>query len=235
MADIPIRDVREITRIPGLGGFLEVRAPFAILEESEISKNRWKEPVRELTSGFPPDGDKIEVDKWTLWHEGVNVRIPQSGGRGSPARRRVASDFRFWAIIQFDASYIKPGAPAPNNRVGAFIPGPDIGPKTQPFPEQFFLGSVAAHYVVGIRFQLGDPSFYSVPQAQTIARVFGTVDPGCYYYCDSVMVDDIQPITPTGAEPDVIRAIVRGSGSAPLRRYAGTTWIGSGLFGLDEV
>lgn len=237
MANIPIRDVREITRIPGLGSFLEVKTPWVGFREEPTSDNPWKEPQREIVAGLPPDGDKIEVDKWMLWHTGESVRIPQSGGRGAITRRRVSSDFRFWAIIQFDASYIKPGAPdlslSVGNPVGLF--GNVIGPSTQPFPEQYFLGDRVAHYVVGIRFQLGDPSFYNTPQAQTIARVFGTVDPGCYYYCDSVLVDSIQPIAPTGAQPDVIRAIVRGSGSAPLRRYAGATWIGSGLFGLEEI
>ncbi len=207
---VDIRETREIVRIPGIGGFLGFRWP-----------GRHK-------------GDfahKIEVDQWELWHRFTNVRIPQSGGKGAVAKRRVSTDFTFTAAVQFDASYLLPN-PAPL--------GGTPGDNTLPFMEEKLGGegvvnTVPVNFMVSLVFQIGDPGFYDFLDLPTIARpVTEPSSPhgqaGSYLRCDEVLLQEVYTLNKTGATSGVVRLMVKGEGAARLERFIGPNIQGAGMF-----
>jgi len=216
----PIRDSREMLQVQGIGGYLAVGV---------IDNARQGNLTGDVESFGLYLSDKLDVRRWQLWHRYHNVQIPMSGGGGAITRRRVADDFDFIAEWMLDAKYILPTEPLPSNQIVAS----SAGPATQPFIENRFQGIAPAQFQVQVKFQLGDPTFYTQPELQSIARTFGTVQTGAYYFCDSVQVDEIYVVDTSDQEPgDVIRGIVKGSGSAPLRRYLDPGgWMGTGAWG----
>lgn len=188
-----IRDTRELLPIASLGGFLEIQWCTAA---NAAGYEKWPKE-----SG----AKKLDVQQWRLKHKFTNVRLPLSGGKGALTRRRVADDFEFQAIVAMD---IGPGRASAGNTFA-----------DQPFLDGRLEGksNVVAAYRIAVLFQCGDPTFYTDPELQTIARVAEST-PGLYYFCSSVLLKSMDVINDTLGKA-VVLAIVEGEGSAPLERY----------------
>jgi hypothetical protein len=73
-------------------------------------------------------------------------------------------------------------------------------------------------YGIALRFQCGDPEFHRSRE-------------GLFYFSPAVLLDEVK-IIDSSVGDDVLRFIVRGSGSAPLERFNGTRLpVGTGAFG----
>ncbi len=171
-----------------------------------------------VTASSPPrpgSGERIEVRQWEIEHLYRNVEIPMSGGKGSISRRRVADDFRFTAIIPLDLRPVKKNPPAP-------------GPNSQPFYDGRFQGDPLGNFHIGIKFQCGDPTFWSDPNSNTIARPeIDPARPGVFYFCEAILLEQVSLLT-TPAKELVYQ--LKGSGSAPLERHVDTLHCGEGAF-----
>lgn len=201
----PIRATREIFPLQGIGGFLGVRWTMG-------------------TSGEKPtDGEKVEVREWLIEHIYRNVEIPESGGKGSITNYRVADSFRFVALLDLDLTSTLKG-PVGKNFAG------------QPHPDGKFQGNAddESAFGVAIRFQCGDPTWWSDPALQSVARVTSTRT-GIYYFCPRVLLTEVRVVTNSTGKPGVglVNAIVRGVGSAPLERYVEEKLVGFGGLGFD--
>lgn len=211
MPELPIRDTREILPLCGVGGCLEFS---------------WTSIIPDPENGNPSDTmiyeRLMEVEQWEIHHRYRNVELPMSGGFGSLSRRRVADDFQFVAIAAMDLT----GA---REALGEF--GPNL--TNQPFIDGRLRGYPTSAYHVGIKFNCGDPTFWTNPEAQSIARPAKNGE-GVFYYCQGVLLDEVRVLDSSRGD-DVVRCIVTGSGSAPLRRYVGEVHYGNGAFDLLKV
>lgn len=175
----------------------------------------WKSSTDDPEHG---GGARWEVEHWEINHDYTNAVLPLSGGKGALSRRRVADDFEFSANVAFD------------RRAGRGQ-GVQGGFDSQPHVDGRLEGNRGKElrYHVGIRFQCGDPSYWADDDLQTIAPT-ATASKGIYYFCPRVLLKQVRILTPT-LDPDVVRAFVRGEGSAPLERYIDDSLVGTG--GLD--
>ena len=169
-----------------------------------------------LFGGNEPE--RIEVVLWRIEHLFHTIELPLGGNHGAMTVRRLATGFRYEAEVILPFGHERPGADSPG-------PKGDEPNTTQPFIEDRLIGSKVAAFGVAIKFQLADPERISA-----IAK-------GAWYYSQSTQLESVTPIdSSAGVErADVIRAVVRGKGSAPLQRYVEDTWIGAGGFGLDQT
>lgn len=165
-----------------------------------------------------PQSEILFVQRWEIDRKFTNARLAMSGGLGSIQRRRVADDFIFRAIVAVDLTTIR-------RSIG-------IGPYHQPFLGGRLEGSTNANYMIAMNFRLGDPTFVTDPDYQTIHRPVGLALPnGVYYSCKEVTLERVVCITDIKGKK-VVGYLVTGAGSAPLRRNVGPIWTGSGAFGF---
>jgi hypothetical protein len=92
-------------------------------------------------------------------------------------------------------------------------------------------GSPEGFYHISMRFQCGDPSFSNEAASQTIAQV--TDRSGTFYICERVSLTSVRTINSARGD-NVVMCIVRGSGSAPLRRFQNGVYVGAGALSLSE-
>ena len=200
------RDTREIWPTAGIGGFIET-----------IWRGLGDDPK-------PTDNmARIEVGLWTLPSRYRNVELPESGGGGAPGVYRVAESFRFTAELVMPFAHERPGAPPVTKTTLVANAG-------QPFIEELFRGTGEIGpgdqspecYRVQIKFQLGDPSRISPDAA------------GSFYFCPAVMIEEIVPTNPSRPPFDVVRATIKGVGSAPMQRWVETTMISGNAFDFRD-
>lgn len=209
MADPPpIRDVFETEAIKGVGGHLEFNWP---------SETSW------------PRMERLEVKEWEIHEIIPAAELPISGGFGAITRRRVCSDFEFTCAIDLDLKPVRDREPAP-------------GPMSQPFPGSRMEGAASDLFVIKLRFHCGDPTFWDSPELTHIARTIGELPgtpmgDGVNYRCDSVIVTEVWTVGNAHGQEGkgVVSAIVKGKGSAPLRRYVGADWCGTGWLGIART
>ena len=214
-AAVDIRRTYEIMPLRGIGGCLWFRWP--------------------LEGGTQPDYERLEIEQWEIFHKYRNLELAMSGGRGSIQRRRVADDFEFVLALDLDLTPV---------RTTAITIGPNPNGKT-PFIDGRLEGVPSRQFRIEVIFQCGDPTFWNQPDLRSIARPHP--DPnirGVYYACNSVVLDEVRTIDSSRGD-DVVRCIVRGSGSAPLERWISTGqasapdqlepgWCGEGALGFDQ-
>jgi hypothetical protein len=198
-----IRPVFETIPLAGYGGFLGIE---------------WKSSTDDVQHG---GGERFEVEQWEIEHSYSNATLPLSGGKGALSRRRAADDFEFACIVAFD---LRPARTAQGLQGGG-------GFGNQPHVDGRLEGNRGKdqRYHIGIRFQCGDPAYWADDTLTTIAPT-AVADKGIYYFCPRVLLRQVRIVTPT-LNPDVVRAFVRGEGSAPLERYIDDRKVGTG--GLD--
>jgi hypothetical protein len=210
MADEPIRQTREVIQLPGVGGTMEF-AWFGVGLPTEF---------RGTTSLF--------VKRWRIIPKYINARLAMSGGKGSLQYRRVAVGFDFIATVDLDLTVL----------AGSRDPGP--GPHAQSFVDGRLEGHPNGDFQVSMRFLCGDPTFVSDPELQSIFRTSRTFPvgssllDGLYYSCKEVILDTVECDNSAEGD-DVVGYVVRGHGSAPLKRNIGRVWAGAGAFGLTEA
>lgn len=204
----PIRDVRETLPVAGVGGHIEFE---------------WG------TAAAPPKpghGEKLEIQQWEIEHVYHNYEIAGSGGKGSIQRARVCDDFSFILALDLDLT------PARQPAGGNVAPGPN----SQPFPDGRLEGYPAGQFRIGVQFQCGDPAFWLNPNFQATAPTTIIEQPdgdGPFWFCPEVVLDQVRAVNSARGD-GVVTCIVRGHGSAPLERWIGKVWCGSGAFGLDK-
>ena len=170
----------------------------------------------------PSDPELVEVRQWEIQRRIITVSLPESGNHGALSKYRVADDFIFFAVLDLDATPVRTeGIP----RIPGF--------KGQPFIDGRLEGDANEQFKISMRFQLGDPTFITQPNSNTLART-RTAARGIFYYCDSVILEEVRTITSAKGDA-VVSYVVKGSGSAPLRRYIDTQWAGAGAFGLARA
>lgn len=165
------------------------------------------------------EGEKLAIQEWKIFHRYTNVKLAMSGGKGSMQKRRVIDDFDFITMVDLDLT-------------PPILNGISAKPNEQPFYDGRLQGVPAGKFHIGMRFQCGDPSFWSHPELQSIARV-DTSERGVFYWSDAVILDEAIAINASRGldEPgSVVTYIVRGSGSAPLQRFINETTTGQGAF-----
>ena len=203
MADpIPTRETRRIWPTAGVGGYLDVAWPDKRYDYT-------------LFAGETQPG-RIEVCYWRIEHLFNTVELPASGNFGAMTVRRLATGFRYEAEIILPFGHQRAGA----DEVQETNPGGKLPNLSQPFIEDRLQGAPLAAFGVAVKFQLGDPERIG-PDAK-----------GAWYYCSHTQLESITPVNPSKPPFDVVRAIVRGKGSAPLRRYVEDVLIGVGGFGI---
>ena len=163
---------------------------------------------------------KNNILRWQIDHEYINARLPMTGGMGSISYRRVADDFTFVVLMNLN---LRPMRGSPSTAPGrtSFVDGQLEGAKEQSF-------------LISVRWQCGDPTFWTHPgHGQSIFR-HEAAGRGLYYYCDSVILDRVVAINSARGQEEegVVTYVVQGHGSAPLRRYVNDKWLGAGAFGL---
>ena len=204
MAATIIRPTYEILPLRGIGGCLWFRWP--------------------LGYGTEPDYERLEIEQWEIIHKYRNVELAMSGGRGSIQRRRVADDFEFIVSLDLDLTPV---------RTARITIGPSPNGKT-PFIDGRLEGRPAYKFGIGVIFQCGDPTFWNQPDLRSIARPYPDLArTGVQYRCDSVVLDEVRTVDSSRGD-DVVRCLVRGSGSAPLQRWIDDTWCGEGALGFDQ-
>ena len=207
----PFRDVREVWPIRGIGGFMEV-------EWANADSNAPSNPVQ-------GKGDKLEIQEWRIDHKYINARLPISGGKGSPSKRRVCDDFTWAAKLNFDL-------------LKTLSDGIGVGFGHQPFVDGQLEGKAnpQAMYHLGIRFQCGDPTWYSDDDLQSVFRP-PEKDAGVFYFCPRVILTNVETINNAKGGTDgsgLVHVIARGEGSAPLERWIGPSNVGKGGLGFDQ-
>ncbi len=165
---------------------------------------------------------KLEVARWIVRPKYHTVEVPCSGSFGAVEKRRLATDFTFVAEVGWDAGQV-----ARTQTVQ-----PDDGPGYEtfsPFLDDRLNGFPGLNFQVGILFALGEQRQYHAlfPEQDQTER-------GCFYYCRRVQLDDLTIINSARGD-DIILGVARGSGSAPLRRYFGSTWLAAGGFNFSEA
>ena len=198
-----IRDTLENEPISGVGGYLEFK---------QLGKTG---------ETFPPE--QLHVAQWELWHEIINARLPESGNFGSITYNRVADTFRFAAALDMDVLPARVYEPGPN------VHQPHVDGRMEGAKDVF--GSPIG-FSIQVKFYCGDPTFWTHPEMQSIARPEFTL-PGVFYKCNSVLLDRVYVLNSARGD-DVVRCIVEGHGASPLRRYVGYTWCGAGALGMEE-
>jgi hypothetical protein len=154
--------------------------------------------------------EALEVQQWEILRKIRSAEIPMGGGDGSISRRRTADDFTFTAHLDLD---IRPSKLLPDK-----IPGPPAAGQSSPFPGDRFEGEQTNQFLIAIRFHCGDP------------LVDGDDSAGYRYYCQRVLLEEVHIINSARGD-DVVRVVVKGSGSAPLRRFVGEVLCGHGSLG----
>ena len=207
MTDLgPPADIRPTREITNVRGF----GGFLQLSRTEIRGESGPTKI---------DRHLLEVGAWSLRHKFRKVELPLSGGFGAIAQRRVASSFTFAANLVWDVTALAQSRTAENVFLG------------KAFLEDLFIGgsSNTNRFTVSALFALGDPFQYDIafPGAEQADR-------NAFYYCDSVHLDEVLVVTST-EPPDLVRMEATGSGSAPLRRYAGPVWKGAGGFDFSQT
>ena len=174
---------------------------------------------------------RLEIKQWEIWHAFVNARMAESGGHGSLTRYRVADDFTFAVLIDIDLTPTRSIGPAPGSR-------------SQPYYDGRMEGLQADDFHIAIRFQCGDPTFYTHPEMQSIARPAHKYPPGSeftsglQYRCKEVLLDKVYIINSargTDVPGAVVTCRVDGSGSAPLERWVDDIWCGAGALGISQA
>jgi len=198
-----VRPTRPTEPLSGIGGYIEFRWPGAYFVED-------REPER------------IEVLRWEIQRQFRNKELAMSGGYGSLQNRRVADGFRFTILVDLDLT--------PMRKAGV-VPGP--GPSTQPHIDGRMEGAPDDNFLIAIHFQAGDPTFYSQPNIQTIARPPAAGRLGVYYFCPEVLLGEV--VVVNISRGDVVTYRITGVGSAPLRRYVDARWCGAGALGIAQA
>ena len=202
MAEPAIRAVRDVEHLRGIGGHLAFKWP--------------------SITGYEVPGEEYElldVAQWAIERKFHNWEGAISGGNGSLTRRRVCDDFQFTAIVPLDLALARPPT-----EVG-------IGANKSPFVDSRLEGPETSNFLIAIEFHLGDPTFFSHPELQGIARTAAT-NGGLFYFCPEVALDSVRIVNSArDGEGSVLAFLVKGSGSAPLKRYVDRKLCGSGAFG----
>ncbi len=195
--------------IAGVGGFLSFE-PLSIVGGSGV------DPAGRLS-------ERLHIEEWEIQHTFRNVELPMSGGRGSIQRRRVSDDFRFSTIVPLDTSNVRGGSVADTAR-------------RQPFYDGRMRGEPLGLYQISVRFQCGDTSFPDTLESRTISSSAADdpFNPGAYYLCEQVLLENVRIVNSARGD-DVVMCVVRGLGSAPLRRYYNGTYCGAGALRLSEA
>ena len=182
-------------------------------------------------SGTGPDKgwNPLRVRRWEIQHFYRTEEGGISGGHGSIQGFRIADHFRFICIVDLDAKPVvdDPAALGP-------------GPSSQPHFDGRMEGSSADDFTIGIRFFMGDPTFWRFPNVQTIARPpqtfhpLGDLSAGAYYHCPRIQLEEVYILNQVN-QPRVVQCVIKGKGSAPLRRYVLGAWCGGGALGIAEA
>lgn len=208
-----IRPTREITKVRGFGGFLELR----------------RASVGSTPSTGRTDSHILELDQWTLRHKFRKVELPLSGGFGAITQRRVATSFTFSASLSWDVSALARAVSVDLFSGLAFLDDLFIGESESLTGEGEDIRLESTNrFTIAVLFALGGPEQYDVifPGAEPAAR-------NAHYYCDSVHLDELVIVTSTNPK-NVVKMQAKGSGSAPLRRYSGLAWKGAGGFNFSQ-
>ena len=208
MAKQPIRDVREIWPISGVGGFMEVSWHVDV-----DSVDPYAPPPK--LKGFGPI-ERLEVQRWELTHKLNRVTLPLSGGKGALSKRRVSDDFTFVCEVLMNMKAAK------GKQTGS--------PFTRtPFLNGMLQGEASdkSLFHIAIKFQVGDPSFWYHPEIQPLPAV--SDQHGLWYSCDRVLITEV---VPTVAPQSVVAVVVRGEGSTPLRQRVDGRSVGFGGLGF---
>ncbi len=193
------RDTREIVAVGGVGGWLEFNVPTT--EPDRLIQDDGKARI-----DHRDNPTRLDVVQWEIEHDYTNKLLHISGGGGSASRRRVNDDWRFTAVVQFDASYVL----SPEHV--------DYKPDS-PFPDDKFHGIEKAKFIVGIRFAIGEFTRFPTGQAP-------------FYFCPEVLLQRVSVVDTSDMEnPDIVRFLVKGEGSAPLERWIGDVRKGIGAIG----
>ena len=198
-------------------------------------------PIRETREALPMRGiggfmeffwpkesgqplSRIQIREWTIEHEYFNARLAMTGGIGSIQYRRVADSFSFTTIADMDLRTSREA-----------YGGPDRGSVNQPFYDGRMEGRSENNFLIKMRFQCGDPTFWTDPDLQSIARVdeiSGLPGHGIYHSSEQVILD-LVTLVDSAHTGKVLSYLIKGHGSRPLQRYAGQVWCGGGAFGLS--
>jgi len=168
----------------------------------------------------------IDVRQWEGEHILHKISLPLSGGHGSLSKRRVCDDFTFKAVVDLDLTPIKKESPRPGDR--------------QPCYDGRLEGHKKNNFLISAVFQIGDPTFTSHPNWQTIARPHpnhradSIHNSGVYLTCKEVLIDRVHLLNSVSEGRRVITCIVEGSGSASVQRYVDGDWCGGGAFGIAQ-
>jgi hypothetical protein len=206
MAPAQIRDVFANEPVSGVGGFIEVAWPDAVQSQHETL-------------------ERLHIREWEIDHQYRNVELPMSGGFGSIQRRRVADDFRFATIVDFDLRLPRVHGVGNNLK--------------QPFYDGKLEGGISSDparggFLISMEFHIGDPGFWINPGTAPIATETPQVFDGPHYRCNSVILDRVITLNSCNP-PKAVRCVIEGHGSSPLRRYIGSEWLGAGAFGFSQA
>jgi len=205
---LPIRETREIEHLCGVGGYLEFS---------------WSPG-----NYTPTAGELVDVQEWLIDHAYENHELAMSGGRGSMQRRRVIDDFRFVTIANMDLSKARANPER--------LPGPANMETTQPFYDGRLEGTGSDKFQISMEFHCGDPTFWTHPELQSIARPEQT-SRGVFYFCESIMLDRVTILNSargTDVPGAVVNFRIEGHGSTPLQRFVDAVWCGAGALNWDR-
>ena len=159
---------------------------------------------------YTPGGMEIlDIQEWQIDHEYINVRLPMSGGQGSISHRRVADDFQFIAELDLDLTSTR------NDATQA------------PHMDDRLKGDADEDFRLAMTFHCGDPTFWTHPRIQTIARPAET-EKGVCYFCQEVVLDKVWVVNSARGD-DVVRYRIQGHGSTPLEYHVNGQKLGMGV------
>lgn len=172
---------------------------------------------------------RIEIEEWSIKHRYVNARLAMSGGLGSIQWDRVADATEFIIMALMDLR---------TSRVAVAEGDGPARSSLQPFYDGRMDGDASQDFKISMHFQCGDPTFWTNPEQQTIARPpEGPIRSGIYQTIDEAILDDVLLTDSSrGDEPDgMLRYLIKGHGSTPIQRWVGDVWTGGGAFGISKA